>query len=253
VILQPAGSAPVSSPPRLRTKLSVVIPAYNEEKRLGPTLDAVRRAAPDAEILVSDDGSRDRTADLARAAGARVVTAPENRGKGAALRRGMLAADGDRLLLTDADLSVSMDALPDLQAALDAGADVALGSRRAPGARIARHQPFLRETLGRCYTTLSQAILGVRISDFTCGFKLFTRAAARDLFSRSVLDGWGYDGEVLFLAARRGWRCREVPITWVNDEDTKVRIARDAGRAFLDLLRIRSNAARGVYDGPTRG
>lgn len=230
-----------------RPLLSVVIPAFDEERRLGPTLDRVRRALPDAEIVVSDDGSRDGTVALARREGARIVSSPANRGKGAALRLGMLAAAGDRLLMTDADLSTPLEDLGPLLDALDAGADLALGSRRAPGARIERRQPWLRETLGRGFTFLSQVALGVRVRDFTCGFKLFTRDCARDLFTRLTIDGWGCDAELLFLAARRGWRIRELPVRWANDGDTKVRLGRDVLRSLLDLLRIRRNAASGTY------
>jgi dolichyl-phosphate beta-glucosyltransferase len=238
---------PPRRPAARGASLSIVVPAFNEEKRLGPTLARIRDLLPAAEIVVSDDGSRDGTVALARAAGALVVGSPENRGKGSALRRGMLAAGGDRILMTDADLSTPLEDLRLLESALDGGVDFAVGSRRVPGARFERRQPWLRETLGRGFTLLSQLTLGVRVRDFTCGFKLFTRRAARELFSRLTIDRWGYDAELFFLAPRLGLSFREVGITWANDENTRVRLGRDVLRSLLDLLRIRCNAAQGLY------
>jgi hypothetical protein len=117
------------------------------------------------------------------------------------------------------------------------------------GSRLLRRQPILRETLGKGFTFLSQLALGVRATDFTCGFKLFTRACARDLFSRLTIDRWGFDTEILFLAARRRYRVTEVPITWSDERHTKVKLGRDVARSLLDLARIRWNAFSGRYHG----
>jgi dolichyl-phosphate beta-glucosyltransferase len=224
-----------------------VIPAYNEEKRLGATLQKVRAFRPDAEILVVNDGSTDATRSLALGLGVRVEGYPENRGKGFALRRGMSGASGDRILMTDADLSTPIEELPLLEEALDRGSDLAIGSRKMPGARLLRRQAVLRETLGKGFTFLSQLALAVRVRDFTCGFKLFTRKAALDLFPRLTVDRWGYDSELLFLAARRGHRIAEVAVAWTNDQDTKVRLVRDVLQSLEDLARIRLNALLGRY------
>lgn len=229
--------------------ISVVVPAYNEEARLGASLDRIRTSLPNAELLVVDDGSVDETAALARRKGVRVLGYPTNRGKGFALRTGMLAASGDRILFTDADLSTPIEEFPKLAARLDQGFDIAVGSRKMRGARLLRRQPRFRETLGKGFTFLSQMALAVRLSDFTCGFKLFTRASARDIFRRLSTDRWGFDSEVLFLAARRGYRVAEVPVTWSDDRHTKVDLRRDVLRSLLDLCRIRTNDFLGRYHG----
>lgn len=229
--------------------LSIVIPAYNEEARLGASLEAIRGELPDAEILVVDDGSRDGTVESARRRGVHVVSYADNRGKGFALRTGMLAAGGDRILFTDADLSTPIHEVGKLQARLDAGFHIAVGSRKMRGARLLRRQPILRETLGKGFTFLSQLALGVRVMDFTCGFKLFTRSCARDLFSRMTIDRWGFDTEVLFLAACRRYRVAEVPVTWSDDRHTKVALGRDVARSLLDLAKIRWNDLLGRYHG----
>jgi glycosyltransferase involved in cell wall biosynthesis len=227
--------------------LSIVVPAFNEEKRLGPSLDRILAFCPDAQIIVVDDGSRDRTEQVARDRGVRVERHAENRGKGFSLRVGMLAASGNRILMTDADLSTPIEELPHLEAQLDRGVDLAIGSRKMPGARLLRRQSLLRETLGKGFTFLSQLALGVRVRDFTCGFKLFTRDSARHLFSKLTVDRWGYDSELLFLAGRRGYRIVEVPVTWTNDLETRVRLGADVVQSLADLARIRLNAFLGRY------
>ena len=233
----------------MAAKLSVVIPAHNEESRLGPTLDRIRAELPDAEILVVDDGSHDGTVELTRRKRVHVLSYAENRGKGFALRTGMLAADGERILFTDADLSTPIREVGRLMDRLGGGFDIAIGSRKMHGSRLIRRQPILRETLGKGFTFLSQMALGVRVTDFTCGFKLFTRACARDLFSRMTIDRWGFDSEILFLAARRRYRVAEVPVTWCDDRHTKVKLGRDVLRSLADLARIRVNAFVGRYRG----
>lgn len=238
--------------------LSVVVPAYNEERRLSATigvmLEALRARGGPFELIVADDGSRDATWTIVESTpGVRGVRLARNRGKGGAVRAGVLAARGDRILMTDADLSVSMDHLPSLERAMDAGAAVVIGSRRVPGARIAVPQPPLRNFAGRVFTWLARAALGVSIADFTCGFKLFRADAARDIFGRARLDRWAYDAEILFLAQRRGWRLAQVPVTWINSEATRVRMRRDVLSSIYELGLIRFNEARGVYRRPPAG
>ena len=233
-------------------KLSVVIPAYNEALRLPSTLSRVRQhlAAQkgEHEILVVDDGSTDATAEVARAAGGavRVLRHQPNRGKGYAARRGMLAATGDRRLMTDADLSTPIEELAGLEAALDRGYDVAIGSRAVDGARIEVRQPAYREAMGRLFNVLVQGLLLPGLSDTQCGFKLFTARAAEAAFAPCRLDGFSFDVEALFAARRRGLRIAEVPVVWRNDAATRVSLG-GGGAAFADLLRIRFRAMRGAY------
>jgi len=237
--------------------LSVVIPAFNEARRLPATLARVgehlaAQGRPH-EILVVDDGSADGTADVARAAGAdvRVLRHEPNRGKGYAVRRGMLAATGARRLMTDADLSTPIEELARLEAELDRGWDVAIGSRAVAGARVEVHQPAYREAMGRVFNVLVQVLLLPGLADTQCGFKLFTAGAADAAFRACRLDGFSFDVEALYVARLRGLRIAEVPVVWRNDAATRVSLG-GGGTAFLDLLRIRIAATRGAY-GPAGG
>ena len=230
--------------------LSVVIPAFNEAARLPPTLERVRaylaRSGMTHEVLVVDDGSGDGTARVAEAHGATVIRNEENRGKGHATRRGMLAARGARRLMSDADLSTPIEELPRLLARLDEGYDVAIASRAVAGARIEVRQPAYREGMGRLFNLCVRALAVPGIHDTQCGFKLFTAAAAEASFGPARLDGFSFDVETLFVARRRGLRIAEVPVTWRNDAATRVGAA-SGFRAFLDLARIRVNDWRGLY------
>jgi dolichyl-phosphate beta-glucosyltransferase len=233
-------------------RLSVVIPAYNEALRLPATLARVRahlagRGVPH-EIVVVDDGSSDATAEVARAAGetVRVLRHEPNRGKGYAVRRGMLAAAGERRLMTDADLSTPIEELVKLEAAIDRGFDVAIGSRAVAGATIEVHQPAYREAIGRLFNVLVQALLLPGLADTQCGFKLFTAGAAEAAFGACHLDGFSFDAEALYVARRRGLRIAEVPVVWRNDAATRVGLGA-GGAAFADLVRIRLLARRGAY------
>jgi dolichyl-phosphate beta-glucosyltransferase len=234
--------------------VSVVIPAYNEVRRLPPTLDRVR-AFLEAwgrpwEIVVVDDGSQDGTADrAAEVPGVVVERTSVNRGKGHAVRTGMLMARGQRRLMTDADLSTPMEDLPRLMSRLDEGYGVAIGSRALAGSRVEIHQPWFRENLGRVFNLWVRLVALPGLHDTQCGFKLFTAEAAEDAFRHSRLDGFSFDVEALYLARRAGHRIAEVPVTWRNDTATRV-TALSGGRAFLDLLRIRWADWRGGY-GPS--
>jgi dolichyl-phosphate beta-glucosyltransferase len=240
-----------------RPELSVVIPCFNEADRLPATLARVcgylGTRGRSHEIVVVDDGSTDTTADAARAAGdvVRVLRHHPNRGKGYATRRGMLAATGEKRLMTDADLSTPIEELASLEAALDRGCDVAIGSRAVAGARIEVRQPAYREAMGRLFNLLVRALLLPGLFDTQCGFKLFTAEAAEAAFSACRLDGFSFDVEALYAAHRRGLRIAEVPVVWRNDAATRVSLG-GGGAAFLDLLRIRFRALRGAY-GPGAG
>jgi len=231
-------------------ELSVVIPAYNEERRLPLTLERLRaylgRGSLSHEIVVVDDGSRDSTAEVARAGGATVVRNDGNRGKGYAARRGMLLAQGRRRLMTDADLSTPIEDLSRLMASLDAGYDVAIASRALPASNVEVRQSPYREGMGRLFNLCVRVLAVPGLHDTQCGFKLFTAAAAEASFEPLRLDGFSFDVETLFIARRRGLRIAEVPVTWRNDEATRVG-ALNGFRAFVDLARIRVNGWRGLY------
>ncbi|PYQ04057.1 MAG: glycosyl transferase family 2 [Acidobacteria bacterium] len=230
--------------------LSVIVPALNEEDRLPRTLERIAshltRRGRDYEVLVVDDGSRDRTAARAESAGATVLRNETNRGKGFAVRRGMLAARGARRLMTDADLSTPIEELDRLCARMDEGHDVVVGSRALPGSRIEVRQPWYRENSGRLFNVFVRALAVPGVMDTQCGFKLFSAAAARDVFSAARLDGFSFDVEALFLARKKGYRIAEVPVVWRNDAASRVSLVRGV-LAFPDLLRIRANDWTGHY------
>jgi dolichyl-phosphate beta-glucosyltransferase len=238
--------------------LSVVIPAFNEARRLPRTLDRLRRWLTEAgyghEIVVVDDGSTDGTAEAASESGGEelvLLRHQPNRGKGYAVRRGMLAARGRRRLMTDADLSTPIEELPRLMEEIDRGADVAIGSRAVEGAQIEIHQPAYREAMGRVFNQLVQLLLLPGLRDTQCGFKLFTAEAARRSFGACRLDGFSFDVEALYVARRLGLRIAEIPVVWRNDEASRVSLG-GGGAAFVDLVRIRLRAQRGGY-GDTGG
>jgi len=236
----------------LRRSISIVIPAYNEESRLGPSLERIRRYLDASgwefsEIVVVNDGSRDGTAEVARAAGVRVIENPGNRGKGYTVRHGMLEARGDWVLYTDADLSAPIGDLERLWAA--AGSDnarIAIGSRAVDRTLVGVHQPFVREFSGRLFNLVMRLITGLPFRDTQCGFKLFEAHAAREVFSRQQLEGFGFDVEVLFIARKLGFRTLEVPVHWNNVEGTKVSLWSGA-KAFIEPLIVRLNSIRGRY------
>lgn len=229
------------SPPRL----TVVIPAYDEALRLGSTLERVlgyldRRGEP-FELLVVDDGSRDETAAVARAfepRGAVLLRQPSNAGKGKAVRVGLLASRGDRILITDADLSTPIEELDRLLPVLER-ADLVLGSRAVDGARLELRQPFYRELAGKGFNLLVR-LSGVRgIRDTQCGFKLFDGPLARSLARELTVDRFAWDVELVWLAQRRGLRVVEIGVEWRNDPASRVRFFRDATRMAFDLARFR--------------
>jgi len=239
-----------SSP--LRRSISVVIPAYNEEERLPATLEVVaaylaRGRWEFSEVVVVNDGSRDGTAEAARRAGARVLENPGNRGKGYAVRHGMLKAEGDWVLFSDADLSAPIEDLDILWAAAEREkAQVAIGSRALDRSLVGVHQPWLRETMGRVFNLAMRIATGLPFHDTQCGFKLFEKSAAREIFKRQLLDGFGFDVEVLYIAKHLGYRSLEVPVHWNNVEGTKVSLWRGMA-AFLDPLTVRWNGILGKY------
>ncbi|MBI3779562.1 MAG: glycosyltransferase [candidate division NC10 bacterium] len=232
-----------------RLRLSVVIPVYNEERCIATTLAQVARylgeQATDWELVVVDDGSTDATrdrvlAEMDKQPQLRLLQHDTNRGKGAAVRTGVLNACGELMLVTDADLSVPIESFDRFEAAMANGADIAIGSRRLPGACIEVHQPRVREFMGQIFTFLANAILGMHLSDFTCGFKVFRRLAAQALFAAQRRDDRSYDAEILYGAQRDGWRTVEVPVRWANVAGSKVRPVHAAVLSLLGLLQIRA-------------
>ena len=237
--------------------LSIVIPAYNEELRLPSTLDAVLAwldGSPysDAEVLVVDDGSTDGTAAVVESRMAeeprlRLVRNPGNRGKGYAMRHGMIEAQGDWILFSDADLSAPIEELPKLfAAARDNNSAVAIGSRALDRSLIGVHQSQWRELSGIFFNHVMRLITGLPFADTQCGFKLFRRDAARRIFPLQRLDGFSFDVEDLFVARILGIATCEVPVRWNNVEGTKVGLAHGIA-SFLDLLRIRWYWLQGFY------
>jgi glycosyltransferase involved in cell wall biosynthesis len=237
--------------------LSVVIPAYNEESRLPKTLDCIfayLQARPyRAEVLVVDDGSSDRTSEIVRACGEkyprlRLVSNGENRGKGFSVRHGMLEARGAIALFSDADLSTPIEEADKLLAALrEQGYDAAIGSRAADRSLIEVHQSVIREQAGIFFNRLVRWTMGMEFSDTQCGFKAFRMERARMIFEQQCVERFGFDPEILFLAKRNGLRVAEIPVRWSHDSATKVNVAADGIRMFLELLLIRWNAMKGVY------
>lgn len=241
----------------MNRSLSIVIPAYNESARLPDTLrriEAWLAASPwdFHEILVVDDGSKDRTAEAAEAFASRnpnirVLRNPGNRGKGYSVRHGMREARGEWRLFTDADLSAPIEELDKLWRALEEhNAQIAIGSRALDRSLIGVHQPGFRETAGKIFNAVMRIVAGLPFSDTQCGFKLFSARAARDIFPRQTLERFGFDVEILFIARRFRHKTVEVPVRWNHVEGSKVGMFTGI-HAFLELAEVRFNDLMGYY------
>ena len=237
--------------------VSIIIPAYNEQARLPDTLRRVEQHLREGdwdfhEVLVVDDGSTDSTADTAAGFASanpniRVLRNPGNRGKGFSVRHGMMEARGEWRLFTDADLSTPIEELEKLWRTVAKGKEeVAIGSRALDRSLIGVHQPSYRETMGRFFNRVMRVATGLHIADTQCGFKLFRRDVAEEVFSRQKLERFGFDAEVLYIAARRGYKIAEVPVRWNHVEGSKVGMLTGL-QAFGELLEIRANSLRGSY------
>lgn len=226
-------------------ELSIVIPAFNEEKRLGASLDAAfayleERGSP-FEVLVVDDGSLDRTVEVARAyeeRGVRTLLLGVNQGKGAALRRGVLESRGERVLLSDTDFSTPIEEVEKLEERLSE-AEIAIGSRAVRDADVTIHQPFYRELMGKTFNKLIRLAGVGGISDTQCGFKLLRGEIARELFGEMVTPGFAFDVELLWLARRRGYRIAEVGVVWRNSPDSRVHPLLAPPKMLLEIARFR--------------
>jgi len=239
--------------------LSIIIPAYNESRRLpGSLADIaayVRQTGLSCELIVVDDGSIDGTADIVRqqptsGVTLRVLANATNRGKGWAVRQGMLAASGGMRLMCDADLSTPIGELDKLRPWLAAGYDIAIASRDLPGADLDPPQPWPRRYLALLFRALRRRLLLPELLDTQCGFKLFRGAAAEALFGRQTLNGWLFDCEVLALAKQMGYRIREVPVRWGHRPGSRVQTWRTALTALPTLLRLRHRLTRPCGDNP---
>lgn len=233
--------------------LSIIIPVYNEEKRichLEEVFTFFRNLPFSWELIVVNDGSQDRTLEALQAwrdnKNFRIISYGQNRGKGYAIKQGMLQAEGQYRLFMDIDLSTPLEEFNKFMPWLGT-ADIIIGTRKSQIGQIIEHQPKLREILGKGFTKLSQVWLRVKVSDFTCGFKCFSCEAAQIIFPRLKIERWGFDSEILFLAKKFGLSVKEVGVRWRNDPHTKVNLKRDIWRSLCDLIQIRLNDWQGKY------
>jgi dolichyl-phosphate beta-glucosyltransferase len=245
----------IDRPPRY----SIIIPAYNEGARVGSSLAKVlaylAEQGWDAEVIVVNDGSRDNTAEIIRGYAEknprlRPLENPGNRGKGYSVRNGMLHAHGEILLFSDADLSSPIEEAGKLMAAIADGADIAIGSRWLRKDLQTQRQPLHRQLFGRIFNLLLRITLGLNFKDTQCGFKAFTRHAAKTIFPLQKIERWGFDPELLYLARKFGLKVAEVPVAWAHSEGTRISPLRDGTKMFVEMLKIRWNAVNGQYTIP---
>jgi dolichyl-phosphate beta-glucosyltransferase len=237
------------------TSVSIVVPAFNEAGRIAESVRKIdvfiRESRVPIELIVVDDGSTDNTAQIVaglNVKGLRLLHNDRNHGKGYTVRQGVLAASGEYVLFTDADLSAPIEELTRLlDIATREGADVVIGSRAVDRRYIEKHQSRGRELGGIFFNLMVRAFLGLQLHDTQCGFKLFHRERTRRIFEKQTTFGFGFDPELLFLAKRQGLKIREAPVRWSHAEGSKVNFLRDGLRMFLDLARIRWNALVGRY------
>jgi len=240
-----------------RPRISIVIPAYNEGARIGNALRQVLHCVHErgwhAEILVVNDGSNDRTGSIVEEFAqvhpeVRLLNNDHNRGKGYSVRHGVLHAVGEIVMFTDADLSAPMEEAERLFSALDHGADIAIGSRWLERNRQTLKQPLYRQFFGRCFNAITRLVMGLPFADTQCGFKAFRRPVAQTIFQLQRIERWGFDPELLFIALKRGYKIREVPVTWGHDERSRLSYLKDGLKMLEDVAYIRWEAFAGAYD-----
>lgn len=238
--------------------LSVIIPAYNEERRLPKTLADIDRYLSrqnyDYEIIVIDGGSTDRTPEIvgelfSDIPNLKLIQVKNCLGKGQAVKEGMLQARGEYRVFTDADNSTSIDQVEKMWSYFKGGYDIVIGSRDIKGAVLDPPQPFLRKViLGQGFKLLRKIIIDIwDITDTQCGFKGFTERAAKDIFPKLTITGFTFDAEVLVLAKKMGYKIKEIPVRWVNDPESKVKL-KHVIKMFLEIIKIRLNSIKGIYD-----
>jgi len=235
--------------------VSIIIPAYNEEHRLSASLDQVAAFVAEQtypiEVVIADDGSQDATASIVEQFAQthpffHLLRVPHG-GKGSAIRAGISHGAGEYLAISDADLAVPIEELAKFLPPALSSYDVAIASREVKGAKRF-NEPYYRHLMGRVYNLLVRLLAVPKIQDTQCGFKVFRREAARDLFARQTIDGWGIDVEILFIAQRTGYKIVEVPVHWYYGKGSKIRPVQDTLRMIHDLLQVRHNAWQGRYD-----
>lgn len=229
--------------------LSIVIPAYNEASNLASTLKDISQYLKNKdyayEIIVVNDGSLDDTATIAKNAGSlfahfTLLEHSPNRGKGYAVKVGVMAAQGELVLFMDADNSTRISQIEGLLSGIKDGYDVVIASRRIPGAIIETRQPFYRIILGNVYIVLSKLILGATVNDYNCGFKLYKKEAAKSLFMQLTRNDWSFDSELIYLIFKQGLKIKEIPVRWHDQKKTsKVKPLQDGIKSFISLVRIR--------------
>ena len=236
--------------------ISIIIPAYNEEARIGPTLDRIgeyiNSSGMDYEIIVVDDGSTDNTRAVVsesarRICGLRLVENRVNRGKGFSVKNGFLNSSGRLVLFSDADLSTPIEELEKFLPEVESGANIVIGSRSLKGSNIIKRQPFYRVLMGKTFNKLVRLLTVSGLVDTQCGFKLFRRGTCEPIFKAQRVERFAFDVELLFLAQKKGLRIAELPVRWINSPQSKVHPVMDSLRMALDLLRIRLNYLIGKY------
>lgn len=241
----------------INSRVSVVIPAYNESKCIEKTLFTISnylsKNFADFEIIVVDDGSSDNTFSLVSLASGtipnlKVLRNPVNRGKGYSVKKGALSAVFDYIIFTDVDLSTPIEELEACIKHFNNGSDIVIGSRALKKSRVIKRQGFLRMNMGKTFNLFIQLILFRGIKDTQCGFKCFKKSVARELFRLQHLRGFCFDVEILYIARKKGYSITEAPVRWINREDSRVAMIRDSVRMFLGLFYVRLNSIRGYYE-----
>jgi glycosyltransferase involved in cell wall biosynthesis len=236
-------------------KLSVVIPAYNEEHRIEKTIlavnDFLQKQNFEYEVLVVNDGSKDNTAEVVRNLAnsikcLRLIDNKENHGKGWVSNQGMLEAGGDVRLFMDADNSTKVDEIIKMIPLFDQGYDIVLGSRRIKGSVIAVHQPWFRDLQGTVFRTIVHSFVPLGVTDSQCGFKAFSEKATKAIFPKQTIFRWAFDVEILAIAKKLGYKFKEVPVTWVDDAETHVKLSGKI-HMLLEVLQVRWNLITGMY------
>ncbi len=236
--------------------LSFVIPVYNEEERLEKTLQALGQGFDYhginlKEIIFVNDGSTDNTGSMLKAESKKLKTAigaeiniisyQPNKGKGHAIRTGMLASTSDYTLFFDADMATPLTEFKKFIPYINQNKPVIIGTRKNGESTVIKHQPFYRENMGRVFTLLANIILNTWVTDFTCGFKAFSYQAKEEIFRKSQVNGWSYDAEILFLAKKLGYEITEKAVLWSDDNRTRVNLIKDSIRSFKEIIQIRLN------------